>query len=310
MTITRHIHEIYIKATPDQIWQALTDPAFTVRYFHGTAVESGFGAGDSYRYLLPSGESAIEGVIDEAEPGRKLTMSFRFLYDTALAAEPPSRVEWEITPAGGATRLTLRHVDLFESPLSWESARTGWLTVVHGLKTLLETGDPLGDVDDPALATTAATDPEGEWHRAQGVAANNGTWDWLGKPDDERTAEDEEQMTLSAYAAAYHWARASRTGPANTARANWLLSRVWVVRGNGPLALHHADIVMATCVAHDLGDFDLAYGYESRARALACLGQLGDARVERDRAASIEVADDEDRKIVESDLAAGPWFGA
>ena len=97
---------------------------------------------------------------------------------------------------------------------------------------------------DPA-GTTPAGDAEGEAHRAQGVTANNGTWAWLSKPDSERTAEDDEAMTLSAYAAAYHWARAARRGPENTARAEWLLARVWAVRRNGALALHHADRCMA-----------------------------------------------------------------
>ena len=141
-------------------------------------------------------------------------MTFRFLYDAALAEEPPSRVEWTLTPAGDVTRLTLTHGDLFQSPLTWDRVRMGWLTVVHGLKTLVETGEELGEIDDPQ-AEASAEDPEGEWHRSQGIAANNGTWDWLGKPADERTADDDEQMTLSAYAAAYHWARAARSGPEN-----------------------------------------------------------------------------------------------
>jgi uncharacterized protein YndB with AHSA1/START domain len=308
MSAARHIYEIYIKATPERVWQAITDPAFTVQYFHGTAVESDFGLGSGIRYLMDGGDPAIEGTIEEIEPGRRMAMTFRFLYDAALAAEPPSRVEWVITPAGDVTRLTLRHGDLFKSPLTWERVRMGWLPVIDGMKTLLETGAPLGDVRDDDAATPNP-DPEGEWHRAQGIAANNGTWDWLGKPDGERTADDEEQMTLSAYAAAYHWARAARSGPENVARANWLLSRVWAVRGNGALALHHADIVLSTCRANDLRDFDLAYAHESRARALAALGRLDEAAAERSTAAAVPIVDDEDRVIVEADLAAEPWFG-
>jgi uncharacterized protein YndB with AHSA1/START domain len=308
MNAARHIYEIYIKATPERVWQAITDPAFTVQYFHGTAVESDFGLGSGIRYVSANGEPAIEGTIEEIEPGRRMAMTFRFLYDPALAAEPPSRVEWVITPAGDVTRLTLRHGDLFKSPLTWETVRMGWLPVIDGMKTLLETGSPLGEVHDDEAATPNE-DPEGEWHRAQGIAANNGTWDWLGKPDGERTADDEEQMTLSAYAAAYHWARAARSGPANVARANWLISRVWAVRGNGPLALHHADIVLSTCREHELRDFDLAYAHESRARALAALGRLEEAAAERATAAAVPIVDDEDRAIVEADLAAEPWFG-
>ena len=309
MTVTRHVYEIYIKATPDEVWQAITDPAFTQQYFYGTAIESGLGVGDGYRYVTPRGDTALEGVIEEVEPGRRLTMTMRFLYDAGLAAEPPGRVEWVITPAGNVTRLTLRHGDLFKSPLTWEHVRLGWVPVIDGLKTLLETGSPLGEIDDPEASQPAA-DAEGEWHRAEGIAANNATWDHLGKADGERTAEDDEQMTASAYASVYHWARAARTGPANAARGQWLLSRVWVVRGHGDLALHHANLTMAICMEHDLTDFDLAYANEARARALACLGQLEEARAERAAAADVMIADDEDRNIFVSDLASEPWFGA
>lgn len=167
----------------------------------------------------------------------------------------------------------------------------------------METGAPLGEVHDDEAATPNE-DPEGEWHRTQGIAANNGTWDWLGKPEGERTADDDEQMTLSAYAAAYHWARAARSGPENVARANWLISRVWAVRGNGALALHHADMVIATCIDNDLHDFDRAYAHEGRARALACLGRTAEATAERACAAAVPIVDDEDRSIVDADLAA------
>ena len=308
MNIARHVYEIYIKSTPERVWQAIIDPAFTVQYFHGTAVESTFESGAPYRYVMPGGDPAIVGTIEEVDSGKRLVMTFQFQSHSGVPEEPPSRVEWVITPAGEVTRLTLRHGDLFKSPLTWESVRMGWLPVIDGLKTLLETGEPLGAIDDPGAEEWAA-DPEGEWHRTQGIASNNGTWDWLGKPDGERTADDEEQMTLSAYAAAYHWARAAGSGPANAARANWLLSRVWAVRGNGALALHHADIVLATCTEHGLVDFDRAYAFEARARALACLGRLDEAAIERAAAVAIPIVGDEDRSIAEGDLASEPWFG-
>jgi hypothetical protein len=81
------------------------------------------------------------------------------------------------------------------------------------------------------------------------------------------------------------------------------------VLGHGDLALHHADQCAATCAAAGLDDFDLAYAYEARARALACLGRLDEARVERKAALAVDIADAEDRSIFESDLAAEPWFG-
>jgi uncharacterized protein YndB with AHSA1/START domain len=307
MNAARHIYEIYIKATPEEVWQAIIDPELTVQYFHRTAIESAFGKGDGYRYVMADGVPAIQGVIEEIEPNRRLLMTFQFLAQSGID-EPPSRLEWVLTPAGDATRVTLRHTDLFKSPQTWESVRMGWVEVIDGLKTLLETGSPLGTIADPEASSDDA-DPAGEWHRHQGIEANNGTWDWLGRPFDELSADDVEQMTMSAYAAAYHWSRAARRGPENEARAAWLLSRVWVVQGNGPLALRFAEKVLASCAANGLRDFDLAYGHEARARALACLGRLDDAIAERSRAAAVPIVDEEDRAIFDPDLVAEPWFG-
>jgi len=308
MSITRHVYEVYIKATPEQVWQAIIDPEFTRQYFYGTGLESTLGVGEGFRYVATDGAVAADGVIEEIEPGTRLVMTFRLLHDAELAEEPPGKVEWIITPAGDATRLTLRHGDLFKSPNTWEHVRMGWLPIVHGLKSVLETGSGLGSIDDPA-ARTFSENPEGDWHRSQGVTANNAIWDGLGKPDDERSADDDEQMTAAAYAAFYHWGRATGAGPVNVARGQYMIAKVWVARGNGPLALHYADLTMATCLANDLADFDLAYAHEARARALALLGNVDEARAERAAAVAVPVADPQDLEIVEGDLAAEPWFG-
>ena len=79
--------------------------------------------------------------------------------------------------------------------------------------------------------------------------------------------------------------------------------------GHGDAALHHADRTAAIVAAAGLDDFDLAYAHEARARALACLGRLDEAAGELAAARAVPIADDEDRAIVDGDLAAGPWFG-
>lgn len=147
-------------------------------------------------------------------------------------------------------------------------------------------------------------------HRSLAIEANNSTWDILGTPWDAISADDAEEMTRRAYAAAYHWARAEGATVANEARAEWLLSRVWAVRGNGSVALHHAARCMAACERGGLVDFDLAYAHESTARAHACLGDRAAARHHRDAAAAVAIADPEDEAVVDNDLAAEPWFGA
>ena len=148
-------------------------------------------------------------------------------------------------------------------------------------------------------------------HRAMAIDANNSTWELL----DGKTSRDEfgpaevDEVLARAYAAAYHWARAFDSGPANLARAAWLVSRTNAVLGNGDLALHHADRCGQIVAEAGLDDFDLGYSHESRARALACLGRLDEAAAEWDLAKATPVADPEDREIYEADLVVGPWFG-
>jgi uncharacterized protein YndB with AHSA1/START domain len=309
MAATRHVYEVYVRAAPERVWQAITDPAFTTRYFHRTAFESALEPGSAYRYTQPDGSDALVGEIVDVEPERRLVMTFRMVYDASLADEPPSRVEWVLTPVGdGHTRLTLRHGDLALSPRTWAKVRLGWTYILDSMKSLLETGEALGDIDDPE-ADLVPDDIDGSWHRAQGVAANNATWDVLGTPAGERMPEANEAMVRTAYAAAYHWSLAAGRGPENEARAEWLLSRVWAVRGNGQLALHHADRCSVVTAVAGLTDFDLAYSLEARARALACLGRDEEALAALDDARSVAIADDEDRKILDDDLRGGPWFG-
>lgn len=152
-----------------------------------------------------------------------------------------------------------------------------------------------------------STDPV--THKSLAIEANNSTWEILGKPLEEISPDDAEEMTRRAYTAAYHWQRAEGTGPANEARASWLLSRVWSVRGHGEIALAHAQRCLTTCEEAGLADFDLAYAHEAIARAWACLGDRDRALHHRSLANQVPIADSEDRELVQADLASEPWFG-
>lgn len=300
----RHVYQIHIRASAEQVWQALTDPAFTRRYFHRTAIESSFQPGAPWRMVLPDGGDAVDGVIEEADPPRRLVMTWHVLYDAALAEEPPGRVEWLLTESGdGVTRVTTIHGDLGRSPLTSAGVADGWHWVLGSLKSLLETGTPLPGTE-PALPETVAG--TGDEHRAHAVEANNSAWELLAR--DDLTTDERDDLLGRAYAADHHWRRAAGRTPANAARAAWLVSRVHATLAHGDLALHHADRCAAIVAEAGLGDFDLAYAHEARARALACLGRVDEARRELDASRAVPIADDEDRAIVESDLAAGPWY--
>ncbi|HEU4841836.1 MAG TPA: SRPBCC family protein [Ilumatobacteraceae bacterium] len=312
MPAPRHIFQTYVRATPEAVWQAITDPDFTRRYFHRTAIESTFAVGAAVRYVLPDGTDAVCGQIEEVEPGRRLVMTWRVLYDAALAAEPPSRVEWVVTPGpDGVTRVTTIHRDLALSPGTSRSVGTGWPWILDSLKSLLETGAALegtapGD-DTVDRREDEGDDAEGALHRQQAIDANNATWELLDVA--ERTPDEVDDLLARAYTAAFHWRRAARRGPENAVRASWLISHVHAVLGQGDLALHHADRALATATAAGLADFDLAYAHEARARALACLDRRVEAAAELAAARAIPIADDEDRTVLLGDLAAEPWYG-
>lgn len=303
MAVTRHQYRIYIKAPIEQVWNAVIDPAFTRRYFHGTAFESPPKSGQPYRTSTADGRGAVDGTIEVLEPPTRLVMTWHTLYDAALSAEPPSRVEWTLSTAGdGLTQVDLAHGDLALSPLTWERVRYGWVWILDGLKTLVETGEDLPPIADEEV--TGETDGiTGGWHRAQGIECNNSTWEMI---EAERTPENDEEMLRRAYASTYHWARANGRKPANEARGQWLLSKAHLLAGHADRSLHYADVCMRICLEHGLVDFDLAYAHEARARALRALGRNDDATLEWAAAKAVSIAEADDREILEKDLAEGP----
>ncbi|HZO95754.1 MAG TPA: SRPBCC family protein [Gaiellaceae bacterium] len=141
-TVTTQVYSVFIRATPEQIWEAITKPEFTARYFHGARIEN-----TPTRHLSrgPDGSAWGDGPVFEYDPPRRLVHEWRSLYDPELADEEPSRVTWEIEPhARGVTLLTVVHDRLEGAPRTAESVSgTGWMHVLSGLKTLLETGEPL-----------------------------------------------------------------------------------------------------------------------------------------------------------------------
>ena len=136
------VYQVFIKASPEAIWEAITRPEFTVRYFHGARIEV---SEAHYRSTGPNGEVWGDAETQEFDPPRRLVHGWRSLYDPELAAEEESRVTWEIEPQeGGVCKLTVVHDHLERSPLTAEGVSgEGWMMVLSGLKTLLETGEEL-----------------------------------------------------------------------------------------------------------------------------------------------------------------------
>jgi uncharacterized protein YndB with AHSA1/START domain len=142
---TTQVYSVFIRATPEQVWDGITKPEFTTRYFYGTKIDSTFEPGSRYLSVAgDGGQEMVDGEILESDPPRMLRHTWRAIWDPETAGEPHSRVTWEIEPQeGGVTKLTVTHDQLEASPKTAEGVAGGWSYVLSGLKTLLETGEPL-----------------------------------------------------------------------------------------------------------------------------------------------------------------------
>ncbi|WP_162529811.1 SRPBCC family protein [Nocardioides caldifontis] len=140
----RLVFQIYIRATAEQVWEAITETEFRRQYFFGSTIETTFETGTPLRSHGPEGQLWGDDVVLECEPPHLLVHSWRSLWEPAAAEEPPSRVTWRVEEQdGGLTKLTVVHDQLEHSPATAEGVSGGWALVISGLKTLLETGTAL-----------------------------------------------------------------------------------------------------------------------------------------------------------------------
>ena len=138
-----HVYSVYIKASPDRVWRAITDGDETVRYCYGTRVTSDWSAGSPLTYAYPDGSTAADGKVLEIEPGRRVVMSFHPRWDPGVEADGPVRMTWEVEPAeNGGSKLTVVSA-LVPGSKSAEEFAGGIVYIVSGLKTFIETGEPL-----------------------------------------------------------------------------------------------------------------------------------------------------------------------
>jgi uncharacterized protein YndB with AHSA1/START domain len=140
--LTTQVYSVFIRATPEQIWEAITKPEFSRKYFHGSHVTV---TPQWYRGTDGGDCDLVSGPVFEYDPPNRLSHGWRSLYDPDCAAEDESRVTWEIEALeGGVSKLTVVHDRLESSPKTASNVSgAGWMHVLSGLKTLLETGEPL-----------------------------------------------------------------------------------------------------------------------------------------------------------------------
>ena len=136
------VFEIYIRTTPELLWEAITDPAIRAKYHFGASVDSEWTQGSRYELNHPGSDGPIvEGENLVVDPPRRLVQTMHVLWSEDAEREGTSRVTWEIEPVGDSCRLTVTHDQL--SDTAPPELYGGWPMILSGLKTWLETGQTL-----------------------------------------------------------------------------------------------------------------------------------------------------------------------
>jgi uncharacterized protein YndB with AHSA1/START domain len=162
-SVTTQVYRVYIRATPEAIWDAITDPDWTEKYGYGGRGEFDLRPGGAYKGFtseamrsMGAPELGVDGEVIEADRPRKLVQTWRMVMDQEMADQGFTRLTWEIEEGkGGVTKLTVIH-DLEGAPklamlvsggMEDGGAGGGWSWVLSDLKTLLETGKPFDKTD-------------------------------------------------------------------------------------------------------------------------------------------------------------------
>ncbi len=136
------VFEIYIRTTPEQLWNTITDPQIRSKYHFGTGIISDWTPGSRFEMRHPDADGVLaEGVNLEVDPPRRLVQSMIATWGEDVKSEGTTRVTWEIEPIGDSCRLTLTHDQLRDD--ANEQLYGGWPMVLSGLKTWLESGQLL-----------------------------------------------------------------------------------------------------------------------------------------------------------------------
>jgi uncharacterized protein YndB with AHSA1/START domain len=139
----KFVYVTYIRTTPQKLWEALTRPEFTRQFWYGAVPECEWKAGSPWRLMTPDGRVADAGEVLEADPPRRLVLSWRHEIVPEMKAEGFSKMTWLLEEQGGMVKLTVTHE--MDRPASKfiEAVSGGWPIILASLKSLLETGQSL-----------------------------------------------------------------------------------------------------------------------------------------------------------------------
>jgi uncharacterized protein YndB with AHSA1/START domain/DNA-binding transcriptional ArsR family regulator len=138
------VYSVWIRAPREKVWDAITNPEFTRRYFYGSEPSSTWKPGARLLWTENgSGRPLVDGEVVECDPPRRLVHTWIVRYDEELGKEGPSRVTWDLEEKDGLTVLTATHDEFPAGSKVYDNVAGGWPFVLSGLKTLVETGAPL-----------------------------------------------------------------------------------------------------------------------------------------------------------------------
>ncbi|MGA3048653.1 MAG: SRPBCC family protein [Terracidiphilus sp.] len=147
MAESEFVYVTYIRTTPEKLWQALTEPEFTRKFWVGTVQECEWKPGASWKMMAPDGRVADAGEVVEIDPPRKLVLKWQNHLFPEMTAEGFSRMTYQLEPMGSSVKLTVTHTMDKPNSILVNKVSQGWPHILASLKSLLETGESLEGTD-------------------------------------------------------------------------------------------------------------------------------------------------------------------
>ncbi len=143
MSASKFVNVVYIRTTPEKLWDALTKPEFTRQYWCETWQDTTWEPGTPWKLMIPDGRVGDAGQVVEFDRPRRLVVTWQNQFIPEMKADGESRCTFELEPAEGATMLTVTHESDTPNSKLIAGVSSGWPPILSSLKSLLETGEPL-----------------------------------------------------------------------------------------------------------------------------------------------------------------------
>ena len=138
------VNQIIINAPQARVWEAITKPEFTSRYYYGCAVKTDLTPGSPFAYQMPNGATIVEGEVVESDPPNRLVHTYHSMWPP-MNEDAPTRVTWELeSMPGGVTKVTVVHDEFAGETPTYKGLQSGgWAWILSNMKTVLETGEAM-----------------------------------------------------------------------------------------------------------------------------------------------------------------------